>query len=266
MTTLELDTVTIARGGRTVVRQLSLAIPAGKVTALLGANGAGKSTLVGAIAGLLPLQSGAIRVAGNVISGLPPHRVRAAGVATVPEGHRVFTGLTVGESLRVAGSRLPTRRLAGGIEDALALFPELADCRDQEANSLSGGQQQMLAIASALVTTPDYLLVDELSLGLAPVIVRRLVPVISRIAERGVGVLLVEQFASVALELASQVAVMERGRIGFTGDAQELLAAPDVLHSAYLGGQSAEPRDDQRDRTHPVGPRRAASPHVRSLS
>lgn len=234
MTVLELDDVTIARGGRIVVREVSLRVLAGEVTALLGANGAGKSTLVQGIAGLAALHSGRVSIGERVISGLPPHRVRAAGVAAVPEGHRVFRGLTVAESLRVAGSRLPTRRLAGGIDDALALFPELAGRRDQVAVSMSGGQQQMLAIASALVAPPDFLLVDELSLGLAPVVVRRLVPVVREIAERGVGVLLVEQFAAVALELADRAALMERGQLRFVGTARELAADPDLLHGAYL--------------------------------
>jgi branched-chain amino acid transport system ATP-binding protein len=231
---LDLHAVTVARGGRTVLRAVNLVIPAGQITALLGANGAGKSTLVQAVAGLLSLRSGEIRLADRVISGLAPHRVRAAGVATIPEGHRVFSGLTVAESLRVAGSRVPSRELAGAIADVLKLFPELAGLQAREASSLSGGQQQMLAIASALVATPDYLLIDEMSLGLAPAIVRRLVPVVSAIAERGVGVLLVEQFASVALELANQVAVLERGEISFTGSARQLSQRPELLHGAYL--------------------------------
>lgn len=234
MDMLTLESITVARGGRVVVRDVDLTVEAGEITALLGANGAGKSTTVQATAGLVPLRSGRVRIGDRTISGLPPHRVRAAGVAAVPEGHRVFGGLTVAESLRVAGSRLPAKRLAGGIDDALALFPELAERRGQEATSLSGGQQQMLALASALVARPDYLLIDELSLGLAPVIVRRLIPVIREIAAGGVGVLLVEQFATVALELATRAAVMERGALSYVGTAEDLAEHPDLLHGAYL--------------------------------
>ena len=234
MTALELDRLSVKRSGRTVVRDVTLTVNQGEIVTLLGANGAGKSSLVQAAAGVLALSAGVVRVAGRAVSGLPPHKIRRAGLAAVPEGHRVFTGLTVSESLRVAGSRLSRRELPAAVQTALGLFPELADRLEQDAASLSGGQQQMLAIASSLVARPAFLMIDELSLGLAPVIIRRLVPAIREIAAQGVGVLLVEQFAAVALEVATRAAVIDRGQLVFFGDAEQLIRQPELLHSAYL--------------------------------
>jgi branched-chain amino acid transport system ATP-binding protein len=236
---LELAEVSVARGGRTVVHEVSISVYAGEITVLLGANGAGKSTIVAAIAGLVPVRGGEILLSGRKISGLPPHRVRALGVAAVPEGHRVLAGLTVNESLRVAGRMLPRRRLAAGVASALQLFPELAERGNQDTASLSGGQQQMVAIASALVALPQFLLIDELSLGLAPAVVRRLVPVVREIAERGVGVMLVEQFAPVALDLATHAVVLDRGSVSFSGKPDKLIDEPELLHAAYLAGAAS---------------------------
>ncbi len=236
MSTLEIDAVSVARGGRTVVRGVSFSVTPGEVTALLGANGAGKTSLVEAVAGLIPLDSGSVRVGGDSIGGRPPHRIRAAGVAAVPEGHRVFESLSVLENLRAAGSRLPKRDLSAGVDGAMALFPELEALQGQLAGSLSGGQQQMVAIAGALVDPPDFLLIDELSLGLAPVVVRRMIPAVREIASRGVGILLVEQFATIALELATRVAVLDRGQIAFYGEATELADDEELLLGAYLAG------------------------------
>ena len=239
MTVLELSDVTIARGGRAVVRGVDLRIPAGSITTLLGANGAGKSTVVLGVAGVIPLVGGSVRADGLEIGGRSPTRVRAAGVATVPEGHRVFGSLTVGENLRAAGSRLSARELSRALAGAYEMFPELGERDGQRAGTLSGGQQQMLAIAGALVDLPRYLLIDELSLGLAPVVLRRLEPVVREIAERGVGVLLIEQFATLALELAEQAFVIDRGEVTFAGSADGLAADPSLLHSAYLAADGS---------------------------
>jgi branched-chain amino acid transport system ATP-binding protein len=234
MSGLTVEGLVVARGGKEVIRGVDLAIVPGKITALLGANGAGKSSLVLAIAGALPALSGKIAIDGRSIAGLRPEDVRRTGVAAVPEGHHVLSDLSVADNLRVAGHHLVGGKLAAGVEAALATFPELRAKLDQRAGSLSGGQQQMVVLAQAIVDRPRYLLADELSFGLAPVIVARLVPVITRLAEEGVGILLIEQFTHIALRISHQVHVMERGRIRFSGGPEELRANPDILHSAYL--------------------------------
>jgi branched-chain amino acid transport system ATP-binding protein len=233
---LVLDDVTVARGGRDVVRGLSLSIPRGEVTALLGPNGAGKSSAVLAVAGVLPVRSGSIRIESTPVQGLTPDRIRAFGIATVPEGHRVLGGLSVADNLRVAGGRLGAGEYAAAVERVLDLLPELKDLRQRQAGRLSGGQQQMLAIAQAVLDLPDYLVIDELSLGLAPVVVRRLVPTITRIAESGVGVLLIEQFTSIALAVSTTAGVLVRGRLRLLESSQRLRSDPDLVRDAYLAG------------------------------
>ncbi len=233
--TLRVDDVTVARAGVPVVRGVTLVAPAGEVTALLGPNGAGKTTLLEAISGVLPIQAGSITYDGVELSGLPPERRARLGIAHVEQGRTVFAELSIVENLRVATD--------GPVDDAFTLFPELERRRDLPAGLLSGGEQQMLVIARALLTRPRLLVIDEISLGLAPVIVRRLVPAVSRLADRGVGVLMVEQFATLALEYAHRVYVLDRGRITFGGSAAELAERPGVLHGAYLrrSGPSAAP-------------------------
>jgi branched-chain amino acid transport system ATP-binding protein len=233
---MQLVEVSVARAGRNVVREVSFDVRAGAVTALLGANGAGKSSLVLGVAGVLRLTGGHVALDGKRIAVRAPHRIRAAGIATVSEGHRVLAPLTVAEHLRAAGSRLSRAELTVGVDRAFALFPELTRRQEQRSGTLSGGQQQMLVIASALVDRPRYLIIDELSLGLAPAVVRRLGPVVREIASSGIGVLLIEQFATVALGLADHAAVLDRGRIAFRGTAAELKARPELLHGAYLAG------------------------------
>jgi branched-chain amino acid transport system ATP-binding protein len=231
---LVIDELIASRAGRRVLHGVSLTVRRGEITALLGANGAGKSTLVLAVAGLVPTDAGTVAADDVLLNGLSPERRRTRGVSAVLEGHRVLRGLTVGENLAVAGSRLRAVGLRTGIDDALRIFPELAERLDQRAGTLSGGQQQMLAIAQACVVRPRYLLLDELSLGLAPAVIERLTPVVAALAEDGVGVLLIEQFAAVALELAGEAAVLDRGRVVFAGSAEELQRQPEILHGAYL--------------------------------
>jgi branched-chain amino acid transport system ATP-binding protein len=226
----------VVRGGREIIHGVDLEIAPGRITALLGANGAGKSSLVLAVAGALPTLSGAVSVDGEPITGLRPEHVRRKGVAAVPEGHHVLTDLTVAENLSVAGYHLERDKREAGIEGALETFPELRAKLASRAGSLSGGQQQMLVLAQAIVDRPRYLLADELSFGLAPVVVARLVPVVTRLAEQGIGILLIEQFTHIALRLAHHVCVMERGRIRFSGEPDALRQNPDILHSAYLAG------------------------------
>jgi branched-chain amino acid transport system ATP-binding protein len=237
--TLRLEGLSVARGGRPVVRDVSLKIPAGQVTALLGANGAGKSTLVLAVAGLLRASEGKVLLDDHELTGMRPERVRTAGVAVVPEGRRLLPELTVHDNLRVATYSLSHEHAKSGIAYALELFPELEKRWHAAARLLSGGEQQMVVLAQALVSRPKIVLVDELSLGLAPVVVKRLVPTLESVAANGTGVLLIEQFAHVALGLAQTAYVLEGGRIHYEGPAQELKDKPEILHSAYLLGEKS---------------------------
>ena len=231
---LRLEELSVPRGTRTVVRDVSFEIPPGEVTTLLGANGAGKSTLVLAVAGVLRSSGGHVRLGDQDLTHRRPERIRAAGVAVVAEGRRVLPGLTVEDNLRVATYSLSRVDRQAGIAHALELFPELEKRWTASSRLLSGGEQQMLVLAQALVSRPSFLLVDELSLGLAPVVVKRLLPVIESVADSGVGVLLIEQFAHLALSLARTAHVLEGGRIRYSGTAEELKRRPDLLHSAYL--------------------------------
>ena len=231
---LQLEQLSVARGGRTVVREVSLRIPPGEVTTLLGANGAGKSTLVLAVAGVIRPTEGRILLGDLDLTRRRPERIRAAGVAVVPEGRRLLPNLTVEDNIQVATYALTREQRREGIAFALELFPELEKRWKAQARLLSGGEQQMLVLAQAIVSKPDVLLVDELSLGLAPVVVKRLVPTIERVAAAGAGVLLIEQFAHVALSLAKTAYVLEGGRIRYEGTAERLKTNPELLHSAYL--------------------------------
>jgi branched-chain amino acid transport system ATP-binding protein len=233
-TNLRLERLSVARGGRPVVSDVSLEIPPAQVTTLLGPNGAGKSTLVLAVAGLLRPSSGRVLLGERELTGLRPEQVRAAGVAVVPEGRRLLPALTVEDNLRVATYSLPSAHAKSGIAYALELFPELEKRWHVTARLLSGGEQQMVVLAQALVSRPRTLLVDELSLGLAPVVVKRLVPTLEAVAAGGVGVLLIEQFAHVALGLAETAYILEGGRIHYHGTAQRLKDEPELLQSAYL--------------------------------
>jgi len=237
MSALHVEDLTVARGGRPVVRGVSLEIPQGEVTTLLGPNGAGKSSLVLAVAGLLRTTNGSVRLDDTELTGRRPEQIRAAGVAVVPEGRRLLPGLTVEDNMRVATYALGRSDAKQGIEYALELFPELEKRWTSTARLLSGGEQQMVVLAQALVSKPKVMLVDELSLGLAPVIVKRLVPTLESVAASGVGVLLIEQFAHVALGLAQTAYVIEGGRIHYSGTAQKLRDEPDLLHGAYLLAQ-----------------------------
>ena len=236
---LRLEALSVARGGRTVVSEVSLEIPPGEVTTLLGANGAGKSSLVLAVAGVLRPTAGRVLLGEEDLTRRRPERIRGAGVAVVPEGRRLLPALTVEDNLRVATYSLSRADRKSGVADALELFPELERRWTASARLLSGGEQQMLVLAQALVARPKVLLVDELSLGLAPVVVKRLLPVMEDVAASGVGVLLIEQFAHLALSLARTAYVLEGGRIRYAGTAEELKNNPDVLQSAYLAGRQA---------------------------
>ena len=187
---------------------------------------------------MLPIAAGTMSLDGRRLNGLPPHLIRRAGIAAVPEGHRVLTRLTVRENLDVAASANEPADRADAVALAHATFPELVPLGDRPAGNLSGGQQQMLAFAQGLAARPTFLLADEMSLGLAPMVVRRLMTAVERIVAAGIGVLLIEQFTSVALRLADHAYVINRGRIRFEGRSADLRANQAVLHDAYLAAGS----------------------------
>jgi branched-chain amino acid transport system ATP-binding protein len=232
--TLHLRELTVARGNRVVVDRVSLDVPPGEVTALLGPNGAGKSSLVLAVGGVGRGRRGAVALDERELTKTRPEAIRQAGVAIVPEGRRLLPQLTVDENLRVATYTLARDEANAARERAFDLFPELKKRLRSPARLLSGGEQQMVVLAQALVSAPKVILIDELSLGLAPVIVTRLIPTLRTICEAGTGVLLIEQFATLALDVARGAYVMNGGVIEFSGTAAELREKPELLHSTYL--------------------------------
>ncbi|WP_410612396.1 ABC transporter ATP-binding protein [Amycolatopsis sp. lyj-109] len=230
---LEVDGVSAGYGQTTVLREVSLVVPAGSVVALLGANGAGKTTLLRAVSGLLPVRSGTIRIAGRDVTGERAPRRFARGLCHVPEGRGVFRGLTVRENLVLQGS---ARLEAESVERAVMAFPILGERLGQQAGTLSGGQQQMLAMAAAYVRSPALVLVDEASLGLAPIVVDEIFGFLQRRAAEGTALLIVDQFARRALAMAGYAYILRRGRLVHGGPAADLLNAE--LFDSYLGGQA----------------------------
>ena len=204
------------------------------MTTLLGPNGAGKSTMVLAVGGVLRPTAGEISLNGTSLTKLRPEQIRQAGVAIVPEGRRLLPALTVEDNMRVATYSLSRADAKRGIAYAIELFPHLETRWNAVARTLSGGEQQMVVLAQALVSRPKFMLVDELSLGLAPVVVQRLCPALESAVQDGVGVLLIEQFVHVALKMATDAYVIEGGRIVQHRPTQELRENPELLHSAYL--------------------------------
>ena len=228
---LELIDVHAAYGRIEVLRGVDLSMPRGAVVALLGANGAGKTTLLKVISGLMPATSGDIHLGGTHVLGASPDELTRAGLCMVPEGRGVFPNLTVEENLWLASyAGVSVERI---LSEAYARFPRLKERRRQLAGSLSGGEQQMLSLARALATKPALLLLDELSMGLAPLIVEGLYESVKEIAEDGVSILVVEQFASAALRVADYAAVMQGGRIVATGEPAEI---EQQLSELYFGG------------------------------
>jgi branched-chain amino acid transport system ATP-binding protein len=223
-------------GKVSAVRGLSLEVKQGELVTLIGANGAGKTTTLKAISGVLRPAAGRIRFDGEEITGMPAKKIIARGIAHCPEGRHVFPYMTVRENLEMGCYlRRDSRAIAADMERLFGRFPILAERRDQAAGTLSGGEQQMLAISRALMSRPRLVLFDEPSLGLAPIMVETIGTMIAGIRERGATVLLVEQNASLALRLADRAYVLETGRITLTGPAPALIENPEV-HRAYLGG------------------------------
>ena len=216
------------------LRGVSLTVNEGEIVTLLGANGAGKTTLMRAISGLLRPHSGDVKLRGKSIARVGADSIVRLGISQVPEGRRVFPTLTVAENLLLGGYTRPVAEAKGSMQRVLQMFPRLEERRAQYAGTLSGGEQQMLAIGRALMAKPTVLLLDEPSLGLAPIIVRDIFRTLRQIREQGMTVLLVEQNARMALKLADRGYVLENGRIALHGTAQDLLASPEV-HATYLG-------------------------------
>ncbi len=217
-----------------VLEGIDLMIGAGEIVALLGPNGAGKTTFLRAISGLLPWSEGSARFAGLDLQGLSPRQTARAGLVHVVEGHRVFTQLSVADNLLLAGYDLPRGERAGRVEEALAFFPEIAAKRHDRGGALSGGQQQMLAVAQGLVRRPRLLMLDEPSAGLSPVLVDRVLAVAAQLRAGGTAVLLVEQLVEKALALADRVVALARGQVVLEAAANE----PDLPHRlelAYFG-------------------------------
>ncbi|MEP7302579.1 MAG: ABC transporter ATP-binding protein [Caldimonas sp.] len=232
---LEVSDLQVAYGAAPALWGVSLEVRDGEVLCVVGPNGAGKTTLINAVAGILRSRGGRIAFDGRDITALAPHRFCEAGIAIVPEGRRLFTGMTVLENLEL-GSYLPAAKAKRkqSLDAALALFPVLQEKLASPAGELSGGQQQMVAIARALMARPRLLLLDEPSLGLSPLITSEVFSAISRINAEGTAVLLVEQNVALAMRMASRACVLEEGRIVAEGEPDALLARPEIQR-AYLG-------------------------------
>ncbi len=232
---LEVTNLHVHYGAIEALRGISLEVPAGEVVALIGANGAGKTTTLRAISRMLRPSAGTIRFLGEDVTKLPSHALVARGMAHAPEGRGIFLNLTVGENLALgAYLRRDREGIAKDSERAFALFPILAERRAQVAGTLSGGEQQMLAVGRALMSRPRLLLLDEPSLGLAPQVVERIFAVLREVNDGGVALLLVEQNAHKALQLAHRAYVLETGAVVMRGTGKELLASPEV-RKVYLG-------------------------------
>jgi len=247
---LRVDNVTVAYGLSTAVREVSLVVNNGEIVTIVGSNGAGKTSLLNAISGTVRVKSGAIWLDEARISGRPPHKTVRLGVGYVPEGRQIFGSMSVMDNLIMGSYPLYTRKwfrnlgyapwalrdslVKPNLEKVLKLFPRLEERRKQQAGSLSGGEQQMLAIGRALMSSPKILLLDEPSLGLAPMLVKEILSLLAKLRDEGMTVLLIEQDAFAALKIADRGYVMERGRMVLEGSAAELLSNAGVKQ-AYLG-------------------------------
>jgi len=232
---ISIEEVSVRYGDAQALDRVSLAVEEGEIAALIGANGAGKTSLIRAVSGIVPLAGGRVVFRGQDITGWPSHRIADLGIGQVAEGRQVFPTLTVEENLRM-GAFLPRARakLAPTLERIYGLFPRLAERRRQTAGTLSGGEQQMLAIGRCLMGQPDLIMFDEPSLGLAPTVVQEVFRTIRRLNEDGMTILLVEQNVAQSLRLAGHAAVLEQGRVTLTGTGAGLLA-DDRVRQAYLG-------------------------------
>ena len=239
MSLLYIKDLKVSYGGIEAIKGISLTVEKGEIVTLIGANGAGKSTTLRAISGLVPIKEGTITYDGSVISGQSPQKIVSEGICMVPEGRRVFPNLTVLENLRI-GAYLRKDDLAADIEHVYQLFPRLKERSWQPAGTLSGGEQQMLAVGRAMMMRPKLLMMDEPSLGLAPLVIRDIFRIIQTLHEEGITILLVEQNANAALRIADSAYVLETGNITMHGTGKELLDNPQVKE-AYLGKKRGAP-------------------------
>ena len=235
MSLLEIEDLFVRYGEVAALKGISLTVGEGEIVALIGANGAGKSTTLRTISGLSRPSRGCIRFCGEVIAGLKPAQIVGRGIVQAPEGRRIFTRMTVEENRRMGIFSRRGEESRGAYDRVFQLFPVLRERRWQRGATLSGGEQQMLAIGRALMTTPKLLLLDEPSLGLAPLLVLKIMKTIQGIRDQGTTVLLVEQNAFLALEMSDQAYVLETGRVALRGTGRDLLAN-DSVRRAYLGG------------------------------
>ena len=233
MSLLYIKDLKVSYGGIEAIKGISLSVEKGEIVTLIGANGAGKSTTLRAISGLVPIQDGTITYDGQVISGQSSQKIVSEGIGMVPEGRRVFPNLTVLENLKI-GAYLRKDDLGPDIEHVYQLFPRLKERSWQPAGTLSGGEQQMLAVGRAMMMRPKLLMMDEPSLGLAPLVIRDIFRIIQTLHEEGITILLVEQNANAALRIADSAYVLETGNITMHGTGKELLDNPQVKE-AYLG-------------------------------
>lgn len=232
---LDVRGIDVAYGGIRAVRQLNLHVHPGELVALIGANGAGKSTTLRAICGLVPLAAGSIHYQGQSLAGQPVHSMVRQGLVMVPEGRGIFPQLTIEENLHMgAYTRTDKDGVAQDLDGVFTRFPRLAERRKQTAGTLSGGEQQMLALGRAILSQPKLLLLDEPTMGLAPIMVDKIFEVIADISQRGVTILLIEQNARLALEVSQRGYVLESGELTLQGPAHDLLHDPKV-RAAYLG-------------------------------
>jgi len=232
---LSVENLSVNYGAIRALHQVSCRVKQGEIVALIGANGAGKTTILNTISGIVPSLSGSVSFEGEEITRMAAHLIVRKGICQVPEGRRVFGLMSVQENLEMGGFILPGKQeVARGIERAFTLFPRLAERRKQAARTLSGGEQQMLAMGRALMSDPRLLLLDEPSMGLAPMLVEKIFEIVVEINNAGTTIMLVEQNASMALSIAHRAYVLETGEVVLSGEAAELARNPDV-RKAYLG-------------------------------
>ena len=235
MAMLAVNDIHVYYGSIHAVKGVSLEVNEGEIVTLIGANGAGKSTVLNTISGLLHPRGGSVTFLGQDLKGVPPHKLVARGMAQVPEGRRIFLQMTVEENLEMGAYTQSKASIDGSIEDVYRRFPRLQERRKQIAGTLSGGEQQMLAMGRALMSHPRLLMLDEPSMGLAPILVEQIFDIIRELHAAGTTILLVEQNAQAALSVADRAYVLETGRISLSGTGAELMAS-DKVREAYLGG------------------------------
>ncbi len=234
-TILKVDQINVYYGAIHAIKDISFEVCQGEVVTLIGANGAGKSTTLNTVSGLLRSKTGSVTFLGEPIDKLSPHKIVSRKLAQVPEGRRVFLRMSVEENLEMGAYTMPSSGVAQDLEMVFELFPRLKERRRQVAGTLSGGEQQMLAMGRAMMSHPKLLMLDEPSMGLAPLLVEQIFEIIQNLNQKGVTILLVEQNAQMALSVAHRGYVLETGRIITTGTGEELIKSPEIK-KAYLGG------------------------------